>query len=66
MLRRLFIRDFVIIDRLELEFEAGFSALTGETGAGQVHPRRCPGPGPGERADATCSARRERAEVAAE
>ncbi len=35
MLRRLFIRDFVIVDRLELEFEAGFSALTGETGAGK-------------------------------
>ena len=29
------IRDFVIVDRLELEFEAGFGALTGETGAGK-------------------------------
>jgi len=35
MLRRLTIRDFVIVDRLELEFEAGFGALTGETGAGK-------------------------------
>ena len=35
MLRRLFIRDFVIVDRLELEFGAGFGALTGETGAGK-------------------------------
>ncbi|MDK9724385.1 MAG: DNA repair protein RecN [Sterolibacteriaceae bacterium MAG5] len=35
MLRRLFIRDFVIVDRLELDFEAGFGALTGETGAGK-------------------------------
>jgi DNA repair protein RecN (Recombination protein N) len=35
MLRRLFIRDFVIVDRLELEFAAGFGALTGETGAGK-------------------------------
>jgi len=35
MLRRLYIRDFVIVDRLELEFEAGFGALTGETGAGK-------------------------------
>lgn len=34
-LRALSIRDFVIVDRLELEFEAGFSALTGETGAGK-------------------------------
>jgi DNA repair protein RecN (Recombination protein N) len=35
MLRRLLIRDFVIVDRLELEFTAGFGALTGETGAGK-------------------------------
>tara|TARA_R110001583_G_scaffold31978_4_gene109199 strand:+ start:183660 stop:185315 length:1656 start_codon:yes stop_codon:yes gene_type:complete len=35
MLRRLTIRDFVIVDRLELEFGAGFGALTGETGAGK-------------------------------
>ncbi|MCE2946844.1 MAG: DNA repair protein RecN [Betaproteobacteria bacterium] len=35
MLRALAIRDFVIVDSLELEFEAGFSALTGETGAGK-------------------------------
>lgn len=35
MLRHLAIRDFVIVDRLELEFAAGFGALTGETGAGK-------------------------------
>lgn len=35
MLRRLVIRDFVIVDRLELEFAEGFGALTGETGAGK-------------------------------
>jgi DNA repair protein RecN (Recombination protein N) len=35
MLRQLNIRDFVIVDRLELEFAAGFGALTGETGAGK-------------------------------
>jgi DNA repair protein RecN (Recombination protein N) len=35
MLRRLYIRDYVIVDRLELEFDAGFGALTGETGAGK-------------------------------
>ncbi|MCA1974902.1 MAG: DNA repair protein RecN [Caenispirillum sp.] len=35
MLRRLYIRDYVIVDRLELEFAAGFGALTGETGAGK-------------------------------
>jgi DNA repair protein RecN (Recombination protein N) len=35
MLRRLAIRDFVIVDRLELEFSPGFGVLTGETGAGK-------------------------------
>lgn len=35
MLRSLSIRDFVIVDRLELEFSSGFGALTGETGAGK-------------------------------
>jgi DNA repair protein RecN (Recombination protein N) len=35
MLRRLAIRDYVIVDRLELEFASGFTALTGETGAGK-------------------------------
>lgn len=35
MLRSLNIRDFVIVDRLELEFAGGFGVLTGETGAGK-------------------------------
>ena len=35
MLQHLTIRDFVIVDRLELSFLAGFGALTGETGAGK-------------------------------
>lgn len=35
MLRSLFIRDFVIVDTLELDFSSGFTALTGETGAGK-------------------------------
>jgi DNA repair protein RecN (Recombination protein N) len=35
MLRRLSLKDFVIVDALELEFDAGFSVLTGETGAGK-------------------------------
>lgn len=35
MLRHLSIRDFVIVDQLELAFQAGFGALTGETGAGK-------------------------------
>ena len=35
MLSRLDIRDFVLVDHLELEFDEGFSVLTGETGAGK-------------------------------
>ena len=35
MLKYLTIRDFVIVDSLELNFAAGFTALTGETGAGK-------------------------------
>jgi DNA repair protein RecN (Recombination protein N) len=35
MLKYLGIRDFVIVSSLELDFSAGFTALTGETGAGK-------------------------------
>ncbi len=35
MLRRLWLRDFVIVPELEFEPGAGFSVLTGETGAGK-------------------------------
>jgi len=35
MLRRLTLRDFVIVPALEVEFGAGFTVLTGETGAGK-------------------------------
>ena len=35
MLRTLTIRDFVIVDAIELEFSNGFSVFTGETGAGK-------------------------------
>ena len=35
MLRTLSIRDFVIVELIELEFAVGFSVLTGETGAGK-------------------------------
>ncbi|APV51591.1 DNA repair protein RecN [Betaproteobacteria bacterium GR16-43] len=35
MLRVLSIRDYVIVDRLELELGPGFTTLTGETGAGK-------------------------------
>jgi DNA repair protein RecN (Recombination protein N) len=35
MLKFLAIRDFVIVSSLELDFSVGFTALTGETGAGK-------------------------------
>lgn len=35
MLRSLTIRDMLIIDRLDLEFQPGLNVLTGETGAGK-------------------------------
>jgi len=35
VLRRLSLRDFVIVAELEVEFDGGFSVLTGETGAGK-------------------------------
>jgi len=35
MLRTLSIRDFVIVESIELEFSAGFTVFTGETGAGK-------------------------------
>ncbi len=35
MLKHLYIRNFAIIDELELDFKPGMTALTGETGAGK-------------------------------
>ncbi len=35
MIQWLAIRDFAIVDQLELEFDSGFTVLTGETGAGK-------------------------------
>ncbi len=35
MLQALSIRDFIIVEALDLEFSAGFTTLTGETGAGK-------------------------------
>ncbi|NOQ87579.1 MAG: DNA repair protein RecN [Gammaproteobacteria bacterium] len=35
MLKHLYIRNFAIIDELELDFNSGMTALTGETGAGK-------------------------------
>ena len=35
MLRSLYIRNFVLIDEVEVQFEKGLSVITGETGAGK-------------------------------
>ena len=35
MLRQLSLRNFVLVTRLELDFQTGFTVLTGETGAGK-------------------------------
>ena len=67
MLQRLVIRDFVIVDRLDLEFGSGFGALTGETGAGKSILIDALSLALGERAEASVvRAGAERAEVAAE
>jgi len=66
MLRQLTIKDFVIVDRLELAFAAGFGALTGETGAGKSILIDALALALGERADAgVVRAGCDKAEVAA-
>ena len=67
MLKFLAIRDFVIVSSLELDFPAGFTALTGETGAGKSILIDALSLALGERGDATMVRNGcERAEIAAE
>ncbi|HPE04897.1 MAG TPA: AAA family ATPase, partial [Thauera sp.] len=67
MLRCLTIRDFVIVDRLDLEFATGFGALTGETGAGKSILLDALGLALGGRGEAAMvRSGRDRADVAAE
>jgi len=67
MLLTLNIRDFVIVDRIELEFQPGFTVLTGETGAGKSILIDALSLALGERADAgVVRAGTERAEIEAE
>ena len=67
MLARLTIRDFVIVDALEVVFTSGFTALTGETGAGKSILIDALALALGERADAgLVRPGSERAEVTAE
>ena len=35
MIKHLYIQNFILIDKLNLDFEDGFSAFIGETGAGK-------------------------------
>lgn len=66
MLKFLAIRDFVIVSSLELDFSAGFTALTGETGAGKSILIDALSLALGERGDATMVRNGcERAEIAA-
>jgi DNA repair protein RecN (Recombination protein N) len=53
MLSALSIRDFVLIDKLDLAFEDGLAALTGETGAGKSILLDALGLALGSRADAS-------------
>ena len=67
MLKYLSIRDFVIVESLELDFAAGFTALTGETGAGKSILIDALSLALGERADAVMVRNGcERAEISAE
>ncbi|MDO8262799.1 MAG: DNA repair protein RecN [Gallionella sp.] len=67
MLKFLSIRDFVIVSSLELDFSAGFTALTGETGAGKSILIDALSLALGERGDAAMVRNGcERAEIAAE
>ena len=67
MLKFLSIRDFVIVSSLELDFSSGFTALTGETGAGKSILIDALSLALGERGDAAMVRNGcERAEIAAE
>ncbi|MEJ2653148.1 MAG: DNA repair protein RecN, partial [Gammaproteobacteria bacterium] len=64
MLTHLHIRDFAIIDQVELELASGMTALTGETGAGKSILVDALGLALGDRADSSAVRHgRERAEV---
>ncbi len=53
MLQTLTLRDFVIVDQIELDFASGFTVLTGETGAGKSILLDALGLVLGERADSS-------------
>lgn len=64
MLRRIHIRNFAIIDAVEIAFESGMTALTGETGAGKSILLDALGTCLGDRADSSAlPTHAERAEI---
>ena len=60
MLKRLFIQNYAIIDEVEIELSNGFSAITGETGAGKSILMGALGLILGERADSTVLSQKEK------
>jgi len=67
VLKQLSIRNFVLIDRLDIEFDAGMTALTGETGAGKSIVLDALGLALGARADsASVRAGEKQADISAE
>ena len=67
MLKQLSIRNFVLIDRLDIEFDSGMTALTGETGAGKSIVLDALGLALGARADsANVRAGQKQADITAE
>ena len=41
MLTHIYVKNFVLIDQVALDFSDGMSVFTGETGAGKSLPSRC-------------------------
>ncbi len=60
MLKKLFIQNYAIIDEVEIELSNGFSAITGETGAGKSILMGALGLILGERADSTVLSQKEK------
>ena len=60
MLKRLFIQNYAIIDEVTIELSSGFSAITGETGAGKSILMGALGLILGERADSTVLSQKEK------
>ena len=60
MLKRLLIQNYAIIDEVEIDWQSGFNAITGETGAGKSILMGALGLILGERADSTVLSQKEK------